>query len=618
MDHLEMSGLQMSAILHYGVEKGVWKQRVQLVFPLLRTLPNDTHASLIHEVNTSALPEIQIDAQKVTWELNAFSFNGILSSTMASPKGILIHRESFPSTTQAAYFDLMTLENTSDQAMEVILPVITIRDTTVANQGLDGAYVIETTSTRSGKTLLPPGQQLVYAHVYSARKISASPSYFSAAYEREKRLELIQNSREHLILTTPDKRINQLFSFAKLRAVESIYNTRGGLMHGPGGGRYYAAIWANDQAEYANPFFPFLGNAEGIESALNSFRHFARYINDEYRPIPSSIIAEGTDYWNGAGDRGDMAMIAYGATRFALAYGDTQTARELWPLITWCLEYCRRQINIHGVVASDCDELENRFPAGKANLHTSCLYYDALLSAEMLGRDLMIEPDQLDHYRQDAQKMRKSIQEYFSATVQGYETYRYFNGNDVLRAWICTPLTVGIMDRAEGTINALFSPDLWTEDGLATEAGKPTFWDRATLYALRGVLAAGETSRAMPFLAHYAQRRLLGEHVPYAVEAWPEGNQRHLSAESALVCRVITEGLWGIRPAGLQVFTCSPQLPENWDQMELSQIHLHGQILDLKAYRQNGQTRLRVTKPQGDFQEYNLTENSTISIHLKE
>jgi len=31
-------------------------------------------------------------------------------------------------------------------------------------------------------------------------------------------------------------------------------------MHGPGGGRYYAAIWANDQAEYANPFFPFLGN----------------------------------------------------------------------------------------------------------------------------------------------------------------------------------------------------------------------------------------------------------------------------------------------------------------------------------------------------------------------
>ena len=30
-------------------------------------------------------------------------------------------------------------------------------------------------------------------------------------------------------------------------------------MHGPGGEAYYAAIWANDQAEYVNPFFLFLG-----------------------------------------------------------------------------------------------------------------------------------------------------------------------------------------------------------------------------------------------------------------------------------------------------------------------------------------------------------------------
>ena len=35
-------------------------------------------------------------------------------------------------------------------------------------------------------------------------------------------------------------------------------------------------------------------------------------------------------------DRGDMAMIAYGASRFALAYGDKSTAKELWPLIEWC------------------------------------------------------------------------------------------------------------------------------------------------------------------------------------------------------------------------------------------------------------------------------------------
>ena len=94
---------------------------------------------------------------------------------------------------------------------------------------------------------------------------------------------------------------------------------------------------------------------------------------------------------------------------------------------------------------------------------------------------------------------------------------------------------------------ALFAR-LWTPDGLATQAGEQTFWDRATLYALRGVLAAGETERAMAVSDVLFNRRLLGEHVPYPVEAWPEGNQRHLAAESAWYCRVFIEGLFGMRP----------------------------------------------------------------------
>ena len=56
-----------------------------------------------------------------------------------------------------------------------------------------------------------------------------------------------------------------------------------------------------------------------------------------YEPLPSSIIAEGDDIWNGAGDRGDAAMIAYGAARYrALARGSRAEAEELWPLIEWC------------------------------------------------------------------------------------------------------------------------------------------------------------------------------------------------------------------------------------------------------------------------------------------
>ncbi|HRW74330.1 MAG TPA: glycosyl hydrolase family 65 protein, partial [Saprospiraceae bacterium] len=152
------------------------------------------------------------------------------------------------------------------------------------------------------------------------------------------------------------------------------------------------------------------------------------------------------------------------------------------------------------------------------------------------------------------------------------------------------------------------------DDGLATEAGKPTFWDRATLYALRGVLAAGETFRAMPFLSHYANRRLLGEHVPYPVEAWPEGNQRHLSAESALFCRVITEGLWGIRPEGLLAFSCTPRLPEGWERMSLHRVHLQGQLLDLKVDRMGDRIRLTVTRDQQILVDEVLPAGSTFRI----
>ena len=146
--------------------------------------------------------------------------------------------------------------------------------------------------------------------------------------EEKARRERVDSFLSKLRLETPDPVLNTAFAFAKIRTTESIYETKGGLMHGPGGGAYYAAIWANDQAEYANPFFPFLGDATANESAINSYRHFARYMNPDYKPIPSSIIAEGTSFWNGAGDRGDMAMIAYGASRFALAYGDARRPRS--------------------------------------------------------------------------------------------------------------------------------------------------------------------------------------------------------------------------------------------------------------------------------------------------
>ena len=598
-DHIEMSGEQVSTVLRYGVKSdGSFSLERSMVWPMLRTIPNNTHASLMQKYAIDIPSLININGGTLQNEkVESISLNGILTvvSGYKSPVAVGITREIFPSTTLPMLCERYSVKNNSGRPVTLTVPVQKTVYTTDPAKGVEGSYTITIAIQNSGIFELKPGQSVlfdVYISGTTVNKVTASPDIDK---EFAARSAFVKQMWSSLVFESPDETLNKMFAFAKIRASESIYRTSGGLMHGPGGESYYAAIWANDQAEYVGPFFPYLGYKTGNEASFNAYQHFARFMNADYKPIPSSIIAEGKDIWNGAGDRGDAAMIAYGAARYALVRGDKTESEKLWPLIEWCLEYCRRKVNNEGVVTSDSDELEGRFPAGKANLCTSTLYYDALLSASFLGKDLGIKGSQLASYRKDAVKLRTAINRYFGANINGFETYRYYDGNTVLRSWICMPLVTGITERARGTIDALFSPVLWTKDGLLTQAGSETFWDRSTLYALRGVFAAGETEKALSYLSYYAGQRLLGEHVPYAIEAWPEGSQRHLSAESGLFCRIITEGILGIRPEGLRSFSLTPRLPKEWPEMSLNKVNGFNSSFSINISREKDKIRVVVT-----------------------
>ena len=602
-DHIEMSGRRVSVVLRYGVAAdGSLIMNKSMVWPMLRTIPNNTHASLMRRFSWDAARDIVVRGARVSAEhVESISHRqGVMTIvSRLTEVGVQLTRSYFPSTTLPMLVERYELKNDSKRAVTLELPCEHTTYATPADQGVNGSYTLVCrTDVAQSATTLQPGESVTFSasiQAYSQAKgeQEAAPD---AKAEEQARRQLATALQTDLILESPDEVIDRMFAFSKLRASESIYATAGGPMHGPGGESYYAAIWANDQAEYVNPFFPYEGYDYGCESALNSYRHFARFMNDEWKPIPSSIIAEGIDIWNGAGDRGDAAMIAYGASRYALARGSVDEARQLWPLIQWCLEYCHRKLLPEGVVASDRDELEGRFPSGKANLCTSSLYYDALLSAAWLSGELGEKGNVAALYRRQAAELRRCMESYFGAEVEGFQTYRYYEGNDVLRSWICIPLCMGITERAQGTIQALFSPRLWTENGMLTQAGSETFWDRSTLYALRGVYAAGEPDKATEFLHFYSNTRLLGEHVPYAIEAWPEGSQRHLSAESGLYARIITEGLFGIRPTGLRAFELTPQLPTAWNQMALRRIRAFGNCFDISVSRlQNGRISITIT-----------------------
>jgi hypothetical protein len=583
--------------------EGAFVLERSFIWPMLRTIPNNTHASLMRRFKWS-LPEdmLMINGRKIKSEkVKSISLNGVMTAVSeldCSANGsVELTRYLFPSPTKAVFCEKYVFRNVGKASLSIETPEYRSAIRTEKQNGVDGEYVIEAFSEGNPGCTLQVGDSLVLHAGFRAYRSAEQGASVDMEQELKERRSLIDTLWAALALETPDAAINAMFAFAKIRAAESIYKTKGGYMHGPGGESYYAAIWANDQAEYINPFFPFLGYEKGTQSALNAFRHFARFMNDEYRPIPSSIIAEGLDVWNGAGDRGDAAMVAYGAARYALAQGDRREAEELWTLITWCLEYCKRHLNEKGVVTSDSDELEGRFPAGKANLCTSSLYYDALCSAVYLGKSLHKSSSQVAAFAQQAKTLRTAIEGYFGGKVEGFDTYRYYHGNDVLRSWICIPLTMGINDRKDETLRALFSPRLWTENGLLTQAGSQTFWDRSTLYALRGIYACGETEKATGYLKYYSRRRLLGEHVPYAIEAWPEGSQRHLSAESGLYARIITEGLFGIRPTGLRTFTVTPRLPKEWNKMALRNIYAFGKIpFDLHVDRHPKGIRLEVRR----------------------
>ncbi|WP_228098704.1 hypothetical protein [Pedobacter sp. MC2016-24] len=631
-DHIEMAGERVAIWIEYSLDS-LKRTRISrtLVFPTFRMLPDVTRSHVSYTFQDNELPRFYINKRlldfgtvqsgksgNLGFDVKSISHKGIMriQAESGKPTLVTIQRSFYPAVDQAMAIEKFVFTNVSETDLPITMEYMKKEMRTDPSRSKGQSHSVVMGTAGDGSKMVKPGASVTFAVYYLASDQPDQLPVVNADQEEQKRLARVTEILAPLKLETPDKVLNTAFDFAKIRATESIYKTKGGYMHGPGGLAYYAAIWANDQAEYINPYFAFSGDRIGNLSAMNSYAWFGKYMNPEYRAIPSSIVAEGDAVWKGAGDRGDQAMIAYGASRYALANGNIDSARKLWPLIEWCLAYNKRKMNEEGVVTSDKDELEGRFPAGKANLSTNTLYYDALRSSVFLGQALGKPKSQTDAYRKEADLLKANIEKYFGGQVEGFETYKYYEGNDVLRAWICLPLTMGIFDRKQGTIDALFSPRLWTADGLATQAGKDTFWDRSTLYALRGVLEAGETEKAIDFIKYYSRRRLLGDHVPYPVEAYPEGNQRHLSAESGLYCRIFTEGLFGMRPVGLASFECTPRLPKDWNFMALRQIHAFGSVFDLEVQR-TGRDKLTVSiKNPGKDLQYQMKVGTTKLIKL--
>ncbi|MFD2302016.1 hypothetical protein [Roseibacillus ishigakijimensis] len=595
-DNIEMSGKRVSGIISYSVDsEGNLTLQREIFFPQLHEFKNeqdswfhDYRAYLQDSYGDDLLPKIYLkDMEFVPGRVKKVAIDGTLTiEHEPSASGLELSRCFFPSMDQRLFLEQWTVRNVTDEPLQLRSANTSLE---IENFGAKGKFTRRIASNAPEGVTLPPGGQAVFAFSVAAKMAEEKWPVVEAGTELAKRRAFLDRVAGTLQLETPDPVLNTLFEFSKVRASDSLFESELGLIHSPGGGRYYVGIWANDQAEYINPFFAYLGYEEGNESAMNCFRAFAKEINPEFEPIRYSFEIEGL-VKPFPKDRGDAAMIAYGASHYALALGDEEIARELWPLVAWCLEYCHRQLNDQGVVLSESDEMEGRIETGKANLSTSSLYYGALDHAVDLARELELDEGKIATYLKQKEDLGTAIESYFGAKVEGYQTYKYYEEHQYLRHWICLPLVVGIYNRAEETTRALFE-GLWSENGVHVEKNSDNekisriFWDRGTLYALRGALAAGATGQSLEKLSAFSRKRLLGDRVPYVVEAYPEGDMAHLSAESALYCRVFLEGLFGIKPTGFNQFEVTPRLPEGWEKMSLTSIQSFGEEIDLVVVR---------------------------------
>jgi len=618
-DNIEMSGRKLSSIVTYRVDsaKHLTINR-ELIFPTYRTLLKkgepewfNYRAYLKRNYPDSLMPRIFVNHKLVHPKIIEARINGTLQFKESLGNSVLLEKVLFPSPDKFLFIENWKITNQGIDSVHLLVSAASDKQN---EMGIYGKYEL-TLISKEVNIILGKGESCNIP-VYFSTQISGKEIY-SANFEEElnNRQTFLRTINENLVLNTPDSILNAAFSFAKIRTSESLFDSKMGLVHSPGGGRYYAGVWANDQVEYAGPFFPFLGYEPANEASLNAYRIFAGDMKPDYSKIWSSHEMEG-DLPCCSRDRGDAAMYAYGASRFALASGKKNIAAELWPAIEWALEYCYRKTNAEGVITSETDEMEGRIATGNANLATSSLTYGALITSSFLANELG-KKDIAAQYLKRADSLKVALENYFGADIDGFHTYKYFKEHDKIRHWICLPLTVGIYNRKEGTVNALMEK-LWTINGLNVETGETMFWDRGTLYALRGVFMAGESEKAYEKLKEYTCRRFLGNHVPYPVEAWPEGNQAHLAAESALYCRIYTEGIFGILPSGLESFDCTPSMPEQWNFMELKNIQAFGKSFNLKV-EHTGKNKLTITvfTSGKEFLKKTIRQGETIHVALK-
>lgn len=421
------------------------------------------------------------------------------------------------------------------------------------------------------------------------------------------RKNLVYGWTSPVSLQCPDGNLSIMIHFAKIRAQESIFKApKLGLVHSPGGDMFFCGVWCNDQAEYAAPALAFLGapKSRAREAAINSVLALGKYFDYQSESIPYSVEIDGG--YVGRLDRGDAAMFAWGTSLLALTIADGDVTEKLFPLISFACGLLHNKLaqSRSGVIPSQSDELEGRFPTGEANLSTNCLAILAFETAAQVAVEAN-DPFLRQEYISSARTLRLNAHRYFAC--DGEQKYAYYNGCPDARGWACLAALAGLPDGKEALKYCLSK--LWCDDGVLVSSSNTAVWDRTTLYAIRAAYRCGLVEIATEKLLQYSKRRFTqGPSVPFAVENTDSWAQ--LAAESALFVRVILEGLLGIEVLSNRRLLLAPRCPKLWPSYVVERVHFADVFLTFRVSVLRRSTSVEVESGSGscstEFQDGHL------------
>ena len=253
-DHIEMSGEQMAVILRYGVNAdSSFKAERLMVWPMLRTIPNDTHASLRQRfsvdypslllVNGLSLQQEKVKSIQLDGKVTVVSEYSLGLAVNTGSKQVIkqepaveMTRTFYPSTDKPFLGETYIVKNISSERQTVLIPNERAVYHTDSKAGVDGSYtmIAKIQEGDAGTFFLEPREMLVFNASVQAYKKGQSELNPVMQQEKTAREKFVREMWSKLVFNSPDSVLNRTFAFAKIRACESIYKTAGGYMHGPG------------------------------------------------------------------------------------------------------------------------------------------------------------------------------------------------------------------------------------------------------------------------------------------------------------------------------------------------------------------------------------------------